>query len=65
MEKEGVIGNRPGMSPGRHHAGMTDRERAQQLAIRTSFYALRNNILEEIRAGNHAMVNMNDKLYQL
>ena len=35
---------------------MTDRERIQQLAMKTSFYALRNNILEEIRSGNEAVV---------
>jgi hypothetical protein len=63
METEEILyGNRSSPSLGGYHRHQSDN--AKQTAIRTSFFALRNNILEELKNTNiEAYKTFNVKSY--
>lgn len=57
METEEILyGNRSSPSLGGYHGHQSDN--AKQTAIRTSFFALRNNILEELKNTNSDTVRL-------
>ena len=62
METEEILyGNRSSPSFGRYSSSYSDQ--SKQSAIRTSFFALRNNILEELKTTNSETVCFNPTAY--